>query len=223
MPSDTSPTQKCDQCQRDRREAAEEPGPRHEAADRAGGKCAGKLEDTAGYDRAHTHVPGVPRGGIPLHPGRDGRRKGWPEHEEDHAKSARCVQPQRHGGDVAPAGAPREPEGHPGEEQIAHDHAGRRTGHEVREGKLHGIVEDGRQQGDRQHEIGQIIEGEAKKCVDVAGGRPAIGGGGWIHVCHGPKASKNGHFPSSGAILTVFRSGAAAVFQAGRTFRPATA
>ena len=114
-------------------------------------------------------------GGLPFHAAGQRRGIGRPKDKEDHAERARCVEPQRHGGDVGTACSPRQPEGHPGEDQVAHNHTHCRPRHEVGKGELGRIVEDGGQEGHCQHQVGEIVEREAKKGVDIAGGGPLVG------------------------------------------------
>ncbi len=60
--------QKGDQGQGDRRQAAEQTGPGHHPADARSKRRAGKLEEAARHDGAHTHMPGMPGSGLLLQP-----------------------------------------------------------------------------------------------------------------------------------------------------------
>ena len=170
-----------DQHQGDGGQAAEERGPGDEPADRTGDEAAGELEEAAGDDRTHPHMPGMTGrgrdrlgGGIGRPAGGEERR---PDDEEHHPEGARRVEAEGHGGHVAAAGFSCQSEGEPGEEQIADHHPHRRPGNEVGEGEIYGIAEDGRQEGDGQHEVGEVVEGKAEEGVDVPRGRPAVGEG----------------------------------------------
>ena len=168
-----------DQHQGDRREAAEERRPGNEPADRTGDKTAGEFEQAAGDDGTHPHMPGMTGRGRDHLRGSVGGAAGGEEcradDEEHHPEGARRVEAEGHRGHIAPAGLSGQPEGEPGEEQIADHDPHRRPGDEVGEGEVDGELEDGRQEGDGEDEVSEVVEGEAEECVDIPRGRPAVG------------------------------------------------
>ena len=108
--------EKRDQRQGDRRQAAEQAGPGHDPADRAGERGACQFEKPAGNDPAHPDVPGM-AGGLGLGQASvESGPIGGAEDEEHHSEGARRVEPERHCGDVRPACPAGQPKGHPGEE-----------------------------------------------------------------------------------------------------------
>jgi hypothetical protein len=60
-----------------------------------------------------------------------GVNKSGSEHEENDTEGAWRVESQRHGGDRVRAGLPGEPQGHEEEQQVANQHADRRSGDHV--------------------------------------------------------------------------------------------
>ena len=121
----------------------------------------------------------MPRRGVDRLRRRIGRAPGGdecrPDDEEHHPEGAGGVEPEGHRRDIGAAAASRQPERQPGEEQVADDHADRRARHEMREGEIDRIPEDGRQQRHREHEVGKIVERQPEEGVDITGAGPAVG------------------------------------------------
>jgi hypothetical protein len=99
-------------------------------------------------------------------------------------KRAGSVQPQWHGGHIRPAGPPRQPKSHPGENKIAEQDAERGAGDHpckdelsaetriLRIGLLRRVVA-GNEANQDQHD-GQVVEHQPEKRVDVSRARPSV-------------------------------------------------
>ena len=166
--------QEADQDQRDGRQRPQQArsgdGPPHEPREWS----AGEFEDSAGDDPTHAHMPGMSGRRQLVEALPESGLESRTEHEKHHPECARGVESQRHRRDVGASGPPGELYGHPGERQVSQDNADRGARDEVGKGKLRRIAEHACQEADREDKVGNIVDRQAEKGVDVARCSPAV-------------------------------------------------
>ena len=157
--SDVEHRQKADQHQSNRRQRAQQTGPRHHAPHPTSEKSTKQLKYPADHNSAHAHVPCVSGrllnrlGPQPLQGGQETR----PDDEQHHGKRARRIEPQRHRSHVAAACPPRQSKSHPGVQHITDQHPQRGARHHVTQSKTCRKIERRGQQPHRQNQIGDIV------------------------------------------------------------------
>jgi hypothetical protein len=156
---------------------SEQARPRHRPLDGAPDERHADLEEADQDHAGHAHVP-CGDGRLVRRHARLGREVGGPEDGEGHADGARRVEAERHRGHVAAALFLREPEGHPGVDEVPEHHAqGGAREHPAVDEVLREAEHEDEDPG-QDDQVHHVVEHQAEEGVDVAGGGPAISRGG---------------------------------------------
>ena len=96
------------------------------------------------------------------------------QHEEDHPERAGSVQTQRHGGHLGVALPSSQPHGHDEIQQVPNQHSQSRPGNHVTQCKFRRESVNSGHQANQQQQVGDVVQHQAEKGVDVARSRPGI-------------------------------------------------